>query len=107
YLTAALVFWFAIGLTSCSGSQTNFDSNQATSEKIMNTLNNTKWVLQRIDIQNKDFQPAAEQAELVLSFVDNFCSTSDGCNGKGGEFEAEDYKITLKSGMSTMRYCGE
>ena len=107
YLTAALVFLFAIGLTSCSCSQTKFDSNKATSEKIMSTLNNTQWVLQRIDIQNRDFKPTEEQPELVLSFVDNFYSTSDGCNGKGGEFEAEDNKITLKSGMSTMRYCGE
>ena len=100
------MFLFSLALTSCSCSQTKFDSKKATSEKIMTTLNNTKWVLKRIDVQDRDFVPTEEQKELVLSFNDNY-GTSDGCNGQGGEFEVEDNKITFKAGMSTMRYCGE
>jgi len=106
-LNTILASIFAIALTSCSSSQIKFDTKKASSEKISTTLNDTKWVLQRIDIQNRDFVPTAEQEELVLSFNDNYYGTSDGCNGQGGEVEVKDNQITLKSGMSTLRYCGE
>lgn len=106
-LNTILASIFAMALTSCSSSQIKFDTKKASSEKISTTLNDTKWVLQRIDIQNRDFVPTAEQEELVLSFNDNYYGTSDGCNGQGGEVEVKDNQITLKSGMSTLRYCGE
>ena len=51
--------------------------------------------------------PTDEQKELTLSFQDINYSSSDGCNGQGGEFEIEDNKISFTKGMSTMRYCGD
>jgi len=105
-VTIALVSVFTLGITSCGSSQ-NFDSKKATSEEIKNTLNNTSWVLKRLDVQNRDFVPTDEQKELTLSFQDKNYSSSDGCNGQGGEFNVEDNKISFTKGMSTMRYCGE
>lgn len=101
-----IVFLF-LGITSCTSSQTILDTTKSTPEKIMNKLNNTSWVLKRLDIEKRDFVPTEGQEELVLSFNDNNYGTSDGCNGKGGEFTVEDNKIIFSIGMSTMRYCGE
>src|SRR5690554_335367 len=106
-LTAlGLIISLSFGTVSCV-SQKTFDSNKEKSEVIMDKLNNSSWVLKRIDIENRDFVPTEEQKELELNFVDNFYSTSDGCNGIGGEFSAEDNQVIFKAGMSTMRYCGE
>ena len=106
-VTIAMITVLTLGMTSCGSSQNNFDSKNATSEKIMSTLNNTSWVLKRLDLQNRDFVPTDEQKELVLSFQDNNYSASDGCNGLGGEFNIADNKVSFDKGMSTMRYCGE
>ena len=106
-VTIAMITVLTLGMTSCGSSQNNFDSKKATSEKIMSTLNNTSWVLKRLDVQNRDFVPTDEQKELVLSFQDNNYSASDGCNGLGGEFNIADNKVSFDKGMSTMRYCGE
>lgn len=92
---------------SCTSSQTVLDTRKATSQKISDELNNTSWVLKRLDIENRDFVPTAEQQELVLTFADGNYGASDGCNGKGGEYTVADNSITFKSGMSTMRYCGD
>lgn len=105
-VTITMLTLLSLGMTSCGSSQ-NFDSKKATSEKIMSTLNNTSWVLKRLDVQNRDFVPTDEQKELVLSFQDNNYSASDGCNGLGGEFNIADNKVSFDKGMSTMRYCGE
>ena len=105
-VTIALVSVFTLGITSCGSSQ-NFDSKKATSEEIKDTLNNTSWVLKRLDAQNRDFVPTDEQKELVLSFQDNNYGASDGCNGQGGEFNVSNNKVSFDKGMSTMRYCGE
>lgn len=105
-VTITMLTLLSLGMTSCGSSQ-NFDSKKATSEKIMSTLNNTSWVLKRLDVQNRDFVPTDEQKELVLSFQDNNYSASDGCNGLGGEFNIADNKVSFNKGMSTMRYCGE
>lgn len=105
-VTIAMITVLTLGMMSCGSSQ-NFDSKKATSEKIMSTLNNTSWVLKRLDVQNRDFVPTDEQKELVLSFQDNNYSASDGCNGLGGEFNIADNKVSFDKGMSTMRYCGE
>jgi len=107
YLTTALFLMFNLCMISCGTSQNKSDSRKATTEEIMNTLNNTSWVLQRIDEQNRDFNPTEDQKELILSFQDNRYSTSDGCNGQGGEFEVKDNQINFIKGMSTLRYCGE
>lgn len=107
FATLGLIVLMNLGMTSCSSSQTVFDTKKEKSEKIMNVLNNTSWILKRIDIADRDFVPTEEQKELVLSFADNYYSTSDGCNGQGGEFTIEDNKIDFGIGMSTMRYCGE
>lgn len=101
-----LILSLGFGTTSCV-SQQPFDSSKEKSEIIMDKLNNSNWVLKRIDIENRDFIPTEEQKELELNFADNFYSTSDGCNGIGGEFSVEDKQVTFKAGMSTMRYCGE
>lgn len=108
-LNIALALTFSLGMISCSSSQNNFNSKKASAEKIKSTLNNTLWVLKRIDIDKRDFIPTEEQKELVLGFDfdNNFYNTSDGCNGQGGEFKVEDNKINFSAGMSTMRYCGE
>ena len=98
---------FSFGMISCSSSQNNFNSKKATAENIKNTLDQTTWVLKRIDIENRDFVPTEEQKELVLGFSDNRYSASDGCNGQGGEFNVADNKVSFDKGMSTMRYCGE
>lgn len=105
-VTITMLTLLSLGMTSCGSSQ-NFDSKKATSEEIMSTLNNTSWVLKRLDVQNRDFVPTDEQKELVLSFQDNNYSASDGCNGLGGEFNIADNKVSFDKGMSTMRYCGE
>ena len=105
-VTIALVSVFTLGITSCVSSQ-NFDSKKATSEEIKNTLNNTSWVLKRLDVQNRDFVATDEQKELVLSFQDANYGASDGCNGQGGEFNVSNNKVSFDKGMSTMRYCGE
>lgn len=107
FATLGLIVLMNLGMTSCSSSQTVFDTKKEKSEKIMNVLNNTSWVLKRIDIADRDFVPTEEQKELVLSFADNYYNTSDGCNAQGGEFTIEDNKIDFGIGMSTMRYCGE
>ena len=107
FTTLGLVICLTLGTVSCGSSQAVFDTSKEKSEKIMNKLNNTQWTLKRIDSANRDFIPTNEQKELVLSFVDNFYSTSDGCNGQGGAFSIEDNKITFEPGMSTLRYCGE
>lgn len=107
FVTIAMITVLTLGMMSCGSSQNNFDSKKATSEKIMSTLNNTSWVLKRLDVQNRDFVPTDEQKELVLSFQDNNYSASDGCNGLGGEFNIADNKVSFDKGMSTMRYCGE
>ncbi len=96
-----------LGMVSCTSSQTVLDTRKATSQKISDNLNNTSWVLQRLDMENRDFVPTEEQKELVLTFADGNYGSSDGCNGKGGEYTTEDNKITFKLGMSTMRYCGD
>ena len=106
-VTIAMITVLTLGMTSCGSSQNNFDSKKATSEKIMSTLNNTSWVLKRLDVQNRDFVPTDEQKELVLAFQDNNYGASDGCNGLGGEFNVADNKVSFDKGMSTMRYCGE
>ncbi len=106
-LTFGFIGIFNLGIVSCSCSQNMFDSTKASSEKIMSTLNNTSWVLKRLDSQNRDFIPTEEQKELVLSFSDNTYGTSDGCNGQGGEFNVKDNEISFDKGMSTMRYCGD
>lgn len=107
YLNTAFLVLFSFVMVSCSCTKSSFDTQKATSEKIMDKLNNTSWVLKRLDIQNRDFVPTDEQKELVLSFQDKNYGSSDGCNGQGGEFEVEDNKISFTKGMSTMRYCGE
>ncbi len=107
FTTLGLIVCLNLGMVSCGSSQTIFDTSKEKSEKIMNKLNNTKWVLKRIDSADRDFIPTDEQKELVLSFTDNFYGTSDGCNGQGGDFTIEDNKITFEPGMSTLRYCGE
>lgn len=96
-----------LGMVSCTSSQTVLDTRKATSQKISDNLNNTSWVLQRLDMENRDFVPTEEQKELVLTFADGNYGASDGCNGKGGEYITENNKITFKIGMSTMRYCGD
>jgi len=106
-VTIVLVSVFTLGITSCVSSQSNFDSKKATSEEITKTLNNTSWVLKRLDVQNRDFVPTEEQKELVLSFQDANYGASDGCNGQGGEFNVSNNKVSFDKGMSTMRYCGE
>jgi len=107
YLTTAFLVLFSFVMVSCNCTKSSFDTKKATSEKIMSRLNNTSWVLKRLDIQNRDFVPTDEQKELTLSFQDINYSSSDGCNGQGGEFNVEDNKISFTKGMSTMRYCGE
>lgn len=107
FTTLGLIVCLNLGMVSCGASQTVFDTSKEKSEKIMNKLNNTKWVLKRIDSADRDFIPTDEQKELVLSFTDNYYGTSDGCNGQGGNFTIEDNKITFEPGMSTLRYCGE
>jgi len=96
-----------LGMVSCTSSQTVLDTRKATSQKISDNLNNTSWVLQRLDAENRDFVPTEEQKELVLTFANGNYGASDGCNGKGGEYTTENNKITFKIGMSTMRYCGD
>lgn len=105
-IAIALVVTFNLGIMSCV-SQNSFDSKKATSEEIKNKLNNTSWVLKRLDAQNRDFVPTDEQKELVLSFQDANYGASDGCNGQGGEFNVSNNKVSFDKGMSTMRYCGE
>lgn len=107
FTTLGLVICLTLGTVSCGSSQPVFDTSKEKSEMIMNKLNNTKWILKRIDSADRDFTPTDEQKELVLSFADNYYSTSDGCNGQGGIFTIEDNKIIFEAGMSTMRYCGE
>lgn len=106
-LKASLVLLFSFGMISCSSSQNSFNSKKATAEKINTTLNNTIWVLKRIDVDKRDFVPTDEQKELVLGFKDNSYNTSDGCNGQGGEFNVADNKVSFDKGISTMRYCGD
>lgn len=96
-----------IGMVSCTSSQTVLDTRKATSQKISDHLNNTSWVLKRLDAEKRDFVPTEEQTELVLTFSDGNYGASDGCNGKGGEYTVADNSITFKAGMSTMRYCGD
>lgn len=107
YLTLALFAFLSLTTVSCNCTKSSFDTKKATSEKIMTTINNTSWVLKRLDVQNRDFIPTEEQKELVLSFQDTNYGSSDGCNGNGGEFAVEDNKISFTKGMSTMRYCGD
>ncbi len=107
FLTSAFVVLFSFVMVSCNCTKNSFNTQKATSQEIMSTLNNTAWVLKRLDIQDRDFVPTEEQKELVLSFEENRYGTSDGCNGQGGEFEVEDNKISFTKGMSTMRYCGD
>ncbi|SRR5690554_4927124 len=105
--TLGLILSLSFGAISCASSQKTFDSSKEKSEKIMDRLNNSGWVLKRIDSENRDFVPTEGQEALELNFADNYYSSSDGCNGIGGEFTAEDNKVIFKSGMSTMRYCGD
>lgn len=105
--TFGLIAFLCFGNTSCSSSQTILNTKEATANKIMSVLDNTTWILKRIDSADRDFIPTEEQKELTLNFANNYYGTSDGCNGIGGEFVVEDNKITFKAGMSTMRYCGE
>jgi len=107
YLTTTFLVLFSFVMVSCNCTKSSFDTKKATSEKIMSTLNNTSWSLKRLDVENRDFVPTDEQKELTLSFQDINYSSSDGCNGQGGEFNVEDNKISFTKGMSTMRYCGE
>lgn len=106
-LTTAFVVLLSLTMVSCNCTKKSFNTQKATSQEIMTTLNNTTWVLKRLDIQNRDFVPTEEQKELTLSFRDKNYNSSDGCNGLGGEFEVDDNKISFTKGMATMRYCGE
>lgn len=105
--TLSLAVILNLGMISCNSSKNLLDTNKEKSEQIMNALDNTSWVLKRIDATDRDFVPTDEQKELVLSFSDGYYSTSDGCNAQGGEFTVEDNKINFGIGRSTMRYCGE
>lgn len=105
--TLSLAVILNLGMISCSSSKNLLDTKKEKSEQIMNALNNTSWILKRIDVVDRDFVPTDEQKELVLSFSDGYYNTSDGCNAKGGEFTIEDNKISFGIGNSTMRYCGE
>ncbi len=107
YLTTAFLVIFSFVMVSCNCTKNSFNTEKATSQEIMTNLNNTSWSLKRLDDDNRDFVPTDEQKELTLSFQDINYSSSDGCNGQGGEFEIEDNKISFTKGMSTMRYCGD
>jgi len=107
YLNTFYFVLFSFVMVSCSSTKKSFDSKKATSEKIISTLSNTSWSLKRLDVENRDFVSTDEKKELVLSFQENNYSTSDGCNGQGGEFNVTDNKVSFDKGMSTMRYCGE
>ncbi|RRA96289.1 META domain-containing protein [Paenimyroides viscosum] len=107
YLTTAFLVIFSFVMVSCNCTKNSFNTEKATSQEIMTNLNNTSWSLKRLDVDNRDFVPTDEQKELTLSFQDINYSSSDGCNGQGGEFEIEDNKISFTKGMSTMRYCGD
>lgn len=106
-LKFSLFVALSLGITSCSSSQNMLDTKKASAKEIEKSLNNTSWILKRIDATNRDFKPTNEQKELVLSFNDGHYSSSDGCNGQGGTFKVEESKITFGIGMSTLRYCGE
>lgn len=107
YLTTAFLVIFSFVMVSCNCTKNSFNTEKATSQEIMTNLNNTSWSLKRLDVDNRDFVPTDEQKELTLSFQDINYSSSDGCNGQGGEFEIEDNKISFTKGMSTMRYCDD
>ncbi len=107
YLTTAFLVLFSFVMVSCNCTKSSFNTQKATSQEIMTNLNNTSWSLKRLDIDNRDFVPTDEQKELTLSFHDSHYSSSDGCNGQGGDFEVENNKISFTKGMSTMRYCGD
>jgi len=106
-LTLTLLAALNLGISSCSSSQNMLDTKKASAEKIEKSLNNTTWILKKIDATNRDFIPTNEQKELPLSFIDGNYGSSDGCNGQGGEFKIEDNKITFGIGMATLRYCGK
>src|SRR5690606_35127168 len=107
FLTTALVVLFCFGMGSCSCTKNTFNTQKATSQEIMTNLNNTSWTLKRLDVDSRDFVPTEDQKELTLSFHEQNYSSSDGCNGQGGDFEVENNKISFTRGMSTMRYCGD
>ena len=95
------------GFVACSTSQKSMDTSKASAEKIHKALNNTSWVLKRIDSQKRDFIATKDQKELTLNFKDKSYSTSDGCNSQSGDIEIKDNKVAFNSGISTLRYCGE
>ncbi len=107
YLTTAFLVIFSFVMVSCNCTKNSFNTEKATSQEIMTNLNNTSWSLKRLDVDNRDFVPTDEQKELTLSFHEQHYSSSDGCNGQGGDFEVENNKISFTRGMSTMRYCGD
>lgn len=106
-VSISLFFLFNLIFMSCGCSQNRFNSEKATSKEIRQKLNNTSWVLSRLDIQNRDFVPTENQKELILNFTDGRYGSNDGCNGLGGDFNVEDNKISFANGISTMRFCGD
>lgn len=79
-------------------------------EKMENTiaeLKNTTWKLVRFDLENRPFKATDDVAEIQLTFTDEYVSTSDGCNGRSGEFSQEGIKVELGKFMTTMRYCDD
>ncbi|WKW45579.1 META domain-containing protein [Myroides sp. JBRI-B21084] len=106
-VSISLFFLFNLIFMSCGCSQNCLNSEKATSTQIMEKLNNTTWVLSKLDIQNRDFIPTENQKELVLNFSDGRYGSNDGCNTLGGDFNVEDNKISFVNGISTMRFCGD
>ena len=96
-----------LGFVACSTSQKVLDTSKASAERIHKALNNTSWVLKRIDSQKRDFIATKDQKELILNFSDNYYNTSDGCNGQGGEIEIKDNNIIFNPGRTTLAICGE
>lgn len=72
----------------------------------MTDLNNTSWQLTKT--KDKTYIKNDDKPDgISISFADGNFSTSDGCNGLGGEFKSEKNTIQFDRIRATMRYCDE
>ena len=99
------------GAASCkcvSKSHETSTSKTNTTSQMSTSLNGTIWVLE--SIASKPFIQTEESrvSEITLSFdaKDNHFVTSDGCNTKGGEFTAQEGKLSMHAIRETKMYCG-
>lgn len=91
-------------IVSCKCLKKDTQTVSENKESITN-LNNTQWKLLRFDLENRDFKATEEVPQILLRFVDNTVSTSDGCNSHGGEYTQKDNLLEMGNLRTTMRHC--